>query len=133
MMLLGGLEFLVVYVLYIQKGLETTLLSAHALYLLSVTFEHEWGLLVMQHFIFNMLGYNRFFWPYRILNFWQMIVQEVHVWIILYSPIFISQPVSLVVETKQIVYLSIPHAIVNFWISNFQSLKLMTEWWGRGC
>lgn len=40
-MLLGGLEFLVVYVLYIQKGLETTLLSAHALYLLSVTLEHE--------------------------------------------------------------------------------------------
>lgn len=23
----------------------------------------------MQHFLFNMLGFNRFFWPYRILNF----------------------------------------------------------------
>lgn len=41
MMLLSGLEFLVVYVLYIQKGLKTTLVSAHALNLLSVALEHE--------------------------------------------------------------------------------------------
>ena len=41
MMLLSGLEFLVAYVLSIQKGVETTLVSAPALYLLSVALERE--------------------------------------------------------------------------------------------